>query len=274
MEIIGLAVGIPGLFSACMDILEKIEAYKDFRIESRQLIAQFEAAKLRLKKWAIGVGMPDGKWTELYDAWLQDHDLELAVKRVLKSASEIFNATERTRSRLPVDAEETNTSFPDIPGFSLKTTKKKEKTSIPRSIRGGLVWAFKRRGKLTYQVDMFRQHVELLYNLVPISTDELSLNESGSASFHKDIQMVIENTKRLALQQVITAINGWLSITKCDEQYDVGDFFSPYNSIQTNLFKSFRIDRESGFQHSTFFQIFRSFFFVVQIEICLNDKMQ
>ena len=171
MEITGLAVGIPGLFSACMDILERVEAYKDFGIESRQLIAQFEAKKLRLKKWAIGVGISDGKWTEGHDSRLHDHELELAVKRILRSASEIFDATEHTRSRLRIDAEETNKSCPDIPGFSVKITKNKERASIPVSMRGGLGWAFKRRGKFTNQIDMFRQLVDLLYSLVPITVE-------------------------------------------------------------------------------------------------------
>lgn len=171
MEIIGLAVGIPGLFSACMDILERVEAYKDYGIESRQLIAQFEAEKLRLKKWAIGVGISDGKWTEVYDSRLQDHELELAVKRILRSASEIFDATERTRSQLRVDAEETNKSFPDISGLSVKTTKNKDKAPIPISIRGGLGWAFKRKGRFTTQIDTFRQLVVLLYSLVPLTAE-------------------------------------------------------------------------------------------------------
>lgn len=171
MEITGLAVGIPGLFSACMDTLERIEAYKDFGIESRQLIAQFEAEKLRLKKWAIGVGISNGKWTEMHDPRLKERDIELVVKRILSSACEIFDAAERTRSQLRIDAEETNKTLPDIPGFSIEMTKNKEKSSVPMSIRGGLGWAFKRRGKFTNQIDQFRQLVDLLYSLVPIKTD-------------------------------------------------------------------------------------------------------
>lgn len=170
MEITGLAVGIPGLFSACMDILGRIEAYKDFGIESRQLIAQFEAEKLRLKKWALGVGISDGEWTEASDPRLQDHDLEIAVKRILRSASEIFDATEHTRSQLRIDAEEASKSVSGIPRVSMKAKKNKEKASIPISIRGGLGWALKRRGKFSNQVDMFRQLVDLLYSLVPITT--------------------------------------------------------------------------------------------------------
>ena len=181
MEAVGLAVGIPGLFSACMDTLERIEAYKDFGIESRQLVAQFEAEKLRLKKWAIGVGISDGKWTDTFDPRLKDHDVELVVKRILSSACEIFDAAERTRSRLRVGAEETDKPFPDIPGFSFETSKNKEKASTPISIRGGLGWAFKRRGKFTHQVDQLRQLIDLLYSLVP-STNEFEPRVSRRTS--------------------------------------------------------------------------------------------
>lgn len=171
MEIAGLAVGIPGLFSAWMDSLERIEAYKEFGVESRHEIAQFEADKLRLKKWANEVGISDGKWKEMHDPRLKDHDLVAAVKGILNSACEIFDATERTRSRLRIDADENNKSFPDIPGVPMETTKNKKKESSSMSIRGGLGWAFKRRGKFTNQVDMFRKVVDTLYTLVPPTTD-------------------------------------------------------------------------------------------------------
>lgn len=170
MEIVGLAVGIPSLLSACMDTLERIEAYKEFGVESRHVIAQFEADKLRLKRWANEVGISDGKWKEMHDPWLKNHDLVAAVKKILNSACEIFDATERTRSQLRIDSEENNEPFPDIPGFPMGKTKNKEKESSAMSIRGGLGWAFKRRGKFANQVDMFRTDVDMLYNLVPPTT--------------------------------------------------------------------------------------------------------
>lgn len=67
MEIAGLAVSIPSLLSACIDTLERIEAYRKFGVESRHVIAQFEANKLRLKKWANEIGISEGKWKEMHD---------------------------------------------------------------------------------------------------------------------------------------------------------------------------------------------------------------
>ncbi|KAF2182976.1 hypothetical protein K469DRAFT_584627 [Zopfia rhizophila CBS 207.26] len=159
MEAVGLAVGIPSLLSACMDVLERIEAYKEFGVESRHAVAQFEADKLRLKKWANGVGISDGKWKEIHDPRLKNYDLEVAVKRILNCACEIFDAAERTREK----------------------AKNNNKAPLPTSIRGGLGWAFRRRGKFKNQVEMFRGVVDTLYNLVPPASD-LELRQFQDAS--------------------------------------------------------------------------------------------
>jgi hypothetical protein len=167
MEILSLAVGIPSLLSACIDTLERIEAYKGFGIESRHVVAQFEADKLRLKKWADGVGISDGKWKEAHDFRLNDHEVEATVKTILIIAREIFDATERTHSRLRIGVEENNQSFSDISDISTEKTKNKSQASSSMSIRGGLGWAFKRRGKFINQVGMFAKAVDTLYQLVP-----------------------------------------------------------------------------------------------------------
>lgn len=171
MEIAGLAVGVPSLLSVYMNTLELIEAYKEFGLESRHAIAQFEADKLRLKEWANEVGISDGKWKKMHDPWLKNHDLVAVVKEILNSACEIFDVTERTRSRLRINVEENNRPFTDISNFPMETTKNKKGASSPMSIRGGLGWAFKRRGKFTHQVEMFRKVVDTLYTLVPPTTD-------------------------------------------------------------------------------------------------------
>lgn len=171
MEFVGLGVGVAGLFSVYVDTLERIEAYKEFGLESRHAIAQFEAEKVRLKKWAYEVGISDGKWKEMHEPWLKNDELVAAVKAILNSACEIFDVAERTRSQLRVNAEENDKPFPNIPGFLMETAQNKKKGSSPMSIRGGLGWAFKRKGKFTNQVDMFRKVIDTLYNLVPPTTD-------------------------------------------------------------------------------------------------------
>ncbi|KAF7508453.1 hypothetical protein GJ744_009166 [Endocarpon pusillum] len=200
MEVAGLVAGIPGLFSACMDILERIDAYKEFGLESRRAVARFEADKLRLRKWASDVGISEGKWEDMHDSRLKDHDLETVVKRILNSACEIFDATERTRSQLRIHPEETNKPFPSIPDSFIETKKNKGKASSQMSIRGGLGWAVKRRGKFNNQVDMFQGLVDTLYDLFPPQ-------KASSPTDHvRGIQPYLELRPRLTFMRQMSRI--------------------------------------------------------------------
>ena len=38
-------VGLAGLFSVCLDVIDKVDSYKDYGVESRSILAQFDADK-------------------------------------------------------------------------------------------------------------------------------------------------------------------------------------------------------------------------------------
>ena len=173
MEVGGLAGGIPGLFGACMDVLERIEAGKEFGVESRH-VAQFESDKLRLKKWANDVGISHEKWKEMPDPRLRDRNLEEAVKTVLRSACEIFDGTQQTCSQLHIDSEADDRLFPDIPAFPSRFTNIKNKARLPASVRDKRGSTIESRGKLANQVDIFRKVVDMLYDLIPPRNDHSS----------------------------------------------------------------------------------------------------
>ncbi|RYP08950.1 hypothetical protein DL764_001561 [Monosporascus ibericus] len=59
MEPVGLAVGIlglAGLFSSCLEAIEKVHSYRAFGSDSHTLDAQFKAEKLRFGQWGRAVG--------------------------------------------------------------------------------------------------------------------------------------------------------------------------------------------------------------------------
>ncbi|KAH7124486.1 ankyrin-1, partial [Dactylonectria macrodidyma] len=63
MEPIGLAVGIAGLaglFSSCLEVVEKVNSYRSFGSDSHVLDAQFKSEKLRLEQWGRAVGLDQG----------------------------------------------------------------------------------------------------------------------------------------------------------------------------------------------------------------------
>jgi len=150
-----------------MDVLERIEAVKEFGVESRHVVTQFESDKLRLKKWANDVGISDEKWKEMPDPRLRDRDLEEAVKNVLQSVCEIFDGTQHTRSQLHIDSEAEDGLFPDIPAFRSRATNIKNKAPSPVSVRDRLGSTIKSNGKFINQVDIFRKVVDTLYDLIP-----------------------------------------------------------------------------------------------------------
>ena len=177
------ASGIPGLFGTCMDVLEGVEADKEFGVESRY-VAQFESDKLRLKTWANDVGISDETWKEMPDPRLRDRDLEEAVKTVLYSACEIFDGTQHTRSQSHIDSEADDRLFPDVPAFPNQTMNNKKKAPLSASVRDRLGWTIKGRGKFINQVDIFRKVVDTLYDLIP------PRNDSGSRQFQHASSLV------------------------------------------------------------------------------------
>ena len=252
------AMGVPDLFGACIDILERADAYKEFGVESRSMIARFDADKLRFRRWANEVGIFDGKCKEKHDHWLNDRELESAVKRILISTCEIFDAAKLTHSKLRDDCGENDGPLPAIPGVSREITKIKTKSSPSTSIRGGIDWDYKRRGMFTNHIDMFSKVVEMLYNLIPpknsgshllrrptrllghvdgrlsslysrrgslTQVDEQIQDRSGPTSVQSDVQLLLNDMRRRARLQSQNAVNDWLDFTKFDDRYNGSQFY-------------------------------------------------
>ena len=170
MEAAGVALAVPGLFSLCIDIVERYQAYKDFGVESRSAVSRFEADKVRLKRWAEEVGIQDGNFSDRHDLRLDREDIQKAIKGILKTSCEIFAVTERTASQLHVSAECAGNPIPsvaDTVDYPKWNTKAVPSASISASIRAGLGWTLKRRSRFLNQVDMFNKVVDSLYSLVP-----------------------------------------------------------------------------------------------------------
>ena len=170
MEAAGVALAVPGLFSVCMDIVERYQAYKDFGIEARSAVSRFEADKIRLKRWAEEVGIQDGSFSDCHDLRLDREDIQKAIKGILKTSCEIFAVTERTVSQLHVPAECAGNLSPNIidtDDYCKRNIKAPPSTSISASIKAGLGWTLKRRSRFLNQVDMFNKIVDALYGLVP-----------------------------------------------------------------------------------------------------------
>jgi hypothetical protein len=169
MEPIGFAVGVvglAGLFSVCLDVIDKVDSYKEFGVESRSVIAQFEADKHLLTKWAQDVGIDKDKLNINHHGHLDNPATNLIVQKILSSIQEIFSKTEGAMSNLQPVVEVRPTSFPDGVRF-LNTRPKSQKPEGAISKRGRIGWSLRSKAKFISQVQQFGALVQRLHSLVP-----------------------------------------------------------------------------------------------------------
>lgn len=92
MEIAGLGVGVvglAGLFSACLEVVERIDSYKNFDLDSRALISQFDADKLLFKQWGEAVGFDGESLGNNHHENLNDTETLLAIRKIFAIIQDI-----------------------------------------------------------------------------------------------------------------------------------------------------------------------------------------
>ncbi|KAK7409419.1 hypothetical protein QQX98_008380 [Neonectria punicea] len=60
METVGLVVGVAGLaglFTSCLEAVDKVQSYQTFETDSYVLDTRFKVAKARFERWGPGVGI-------------------------------------------------------------------------------------------------------------------------------------------------------------------------------------------------------------------------
>ncbi|EFE31317.1 uncharacterized protein ARB_01712 [Trichophyton benhamiae CBS 112371] len=195
MEVAGLVMGVAGLFSVCMDVLDRVSNYREFSTQSRQTVVSFEANKVRLKDWATYAGIENGVLKDSHHVRLDEPEILSAVKLVLEEISTLFDSIERSQSRLRV---------PQVVVSSAESEGKASKNSSKPSIRGGISWALRGKGSFTSQVTMFGKFVDELHNLLPKE---------------KDGALLIE-TRKNTLIQTQKRVEEWLDAPETEQQYE------------------------------------------------------
>jgi hypothetical protein len=158
-------VGLAGLFSVCLDVIDKVDSYKDFVMDSRSIIAQFEADKFLFTKWAKGVGIYKDAPEDSYHSDLDNPEIKLRVQWILSGIQGIFKKTDRTALNLISMVETSPNSFPDGIAFS-NTRNKPHKLEEDVSKRSRIGWSFRTIAPFTAQVQQFGTLVQRLQSLV------------------------------------------------------------------------------------------------------------
>jgi hypothetical protein len=159
MEPAGLAVGIAGLaglFSSCLEVVERFDSWKDFGHESRSLTTHYEAQKLLLHKWGQAVGFDRGMMSPCHHEALDDPVTRSRVWEHL-SAIETICSTSKAISDLPpaygADNESSEDGMRPSPPFQSKWLRVR--------------WALRDKARYAARVEKFGKLVQDLYNLVP-----------------------------------------------------------------------------------------------------------
>ncbi|MCJ1312078.1 hypothetical protein MMC25_005752 [Agyrium rufum] len=210
MDPIGLSIGIVGLFSTCVEILDKYEKFKAFDHESRQLLSIFEADKKRFLEWACAVGISGGQLEENHSPRLDEPKIADLVKSVLWAICNLLEDSEGIQIRLKKRATKHEKNLSPTYGFPTQASK----NEVP-----------------------LQKLLDRLYNLVPsVSNDrgKLVVNENPGRDFHDngasltnfsfslsvDIQSILKDAQESARRQALKSIEEWLDAPTSDQQLD------------------------------------------------------
>jgi Prion-inhibition and propagation len=186
MEPVGLAVGIAGLaglFSVCLDVVEKVDSYKNFGVEFRSVIAQFDGHKLRFRKWGKGVGIEKDILADKHHKDLDDPQTFASVEKILSSIQEFCLSADNTRLTLePTSKFSAKSSLRDSLVSEGHTRYQMDKESSSKWKK--MEWAFRKKARFVAQVEEFRMLVQALYDLVPPDGTEGSHASDGFGSLN------------------------------------------------------------------------------------------
>ncbi|KAM0274359.1 hypothetical protein ACHAQH_007925 [Verticillium albo-atrum] len=92
-------VGLAGLFSSCLEAVERAQSYRSFASDSKGLDIQFGAAKVRLENWGRAVGFNDGRLGDEHHPALDDEKTRGATVEIFRLVSDICEPPDARQSR-------------------------------------------------------------------------------------------------------------------------------------------------------------------------------
>ncbi|KAH7110518.1 hypothetical protein B0J13DRAFT_591130 [Dactylonectria estremocensis] len=160
MEPISFAVGViglAGLFSSCLEAVDKVQTYRSFGSDSHVLDTRFTAAKVRLATWGRRVGFIEKALSEDHHPALDDRDIAAVVQGTFQIINTLCGASGVSVHRSSWDATPVDDdSLGSLRPWSHGARRRK------------LTWAFWGKTKRTDQVELFEKLVQQLHNLVPL----------------------------------------------------------------------------------------------------------
>ncbi|KAM0321951.1 hypothetical protein ACHAQA_009848 [Verticillium albo-atrum] len=202
MEAAGFAiglVGLAGLFSSCIEAVARAHSYRSFSSDSKALDLQFSATKLRLETWGCAVGFAGegaiaaaGDETPLHHPALDDEQIQSATVEIFGFVKQICEeAVSAGRLRLGNAADSS---------LSRDTSLKPNGSGVRRK----LSWAIGGKLRRTEQVELFKELVQTLHNLVP--PDDYEAGRPVASAWSTEFGQIMSRLEAQARQDV----HAWL----------------------------------------------------------------
>lgn len=199
MEPVGLAVGIAGLaglFSSCIDIVDRAQTYRSFGVDSEDLTTQLDGHKVLFERWGQKVGL-DQKGERLerhHHKALDSLRVLTAVENHLKTINRLFREDELHQEKV----------FPDRGrGEGLSSAGQADKPS--KWVRVG--WAMGGKAKRMKRVALFGELVSQLYELVSVEDDTARPDVFDLSRVQATIAHLEAENKRESIKEV----HNWLT---------------------------------------------------------------
>jgi hypothetical protein len=170
MEATGLIVGVvglAGLFSSCLEAVDKVQSYGTFGSDSQALDAQFKATKARFERWGPAVGIKQGRLLDTHQTALDSQEVKTAVEELLLAIKFIYDADDAGG----VPPRRTPAIGPSNAVSSGSQRLQGAHNATSGSKRTKLAWAIWRKKGRTEEVELFEKLVQGLHDLVPLEWD-------------------------------------------------------------------------------------------------------
>lgn len=163
---LGIA-GLAGLFSTCLDVIEKASLYKNFNSEHYLIHTQYEADRVLFQLWAQKVGIGKLRPQDTHHEYLDNPEIASIVQRILSSIQGIFTKTMSELSDMELSSKTGTMEFLKVNDHLAQYSAQTLSSQAAASKRHKVRWAFGGRDKSMERARMFSEMVSRLYMLVP-----------------------------------------------------------------------------------------------------------
>lgn len=228
MEVAGLAFGVAGLaglFSACVDVLEKVDSLRDSSVTSRSAAAQLKADKHLLERWGRDVGIQGNTLLPSHHPSLSDPAIADAVADVLRSVSELCTKLDSSLEA-PLSPVTVAGNQAGLPG-------KSNNSALAR-----VSWAIRGQARAKSNLEQLGELINRLFELVSVPD--------------ADIKKLLEELQAQRDSESRKVVKEWLEAPWTTDIYNISRHKRLANTCQWILEREFTIKWLSNdFQHDS-----------------------